>query len=277
MRRKIWGTPHQRSTPRHGYASSKAPSTCKAPAAPARVDAGKQRHGDARRQPAAPDFKETPPLERVPRRFLRRPPTVTVTPYSPEPLGCLRDVHNELRRGLGPHEAVRLDCGAVALWARGLSTYFTAKIEPIVPSGAAVASPRPSLRSRGGRIDPVLPPENISCCVRTGSGLTDAPTATKCIEKSRRLRPVAGLCPSPGRQSWSGPVAGGLTIDEVQLALREKTKGETKNGKIAKRLARRRRHVEAVLAAERGRHHGSRIICGLLRGRAENSRHRFCG
>ena len=246
MRRKIWGTPHQRSTPRHGYASSKAPSTCKAPAAPARVDAGKQRHGDARRQPAAPDFNETPPLERVPRRFLRRPPTVTVTPYSPEPLGCLRDVHNELRRGLGPHEAVRVDCGAVALRAWRVSTHITAKIEPIVPSGAAVASPRPSLRVSWRRVDPLLPVANTRGSSGISRGLTDAPTTEKCIEKSRRLRPVVSLRPSPGRQSWSSPVAGGPEEYALQLALREKATGETKNGKIAKRLARRRGHTKTL-------------------------------
>ena len=93
-------------------------------------------------------------------------------------------VRHELRRGLGPDEAVRVDCGAVALWARGLSTYFTTTIEPIVSFSFEVASPRLGLRSRGRRIDPLLPIENISGSSGAGSGLTDTPTTTKRPEKS---------------------------------------------------------------------------------------------
>ena len=155
-------------------------------------------------------------------------------------------VHNELRRRLGPDEAVRVDCGAVALWARGLSTYFTAKIEPIVPSGAAVASLSASLRSRGRRTHPLLPVEDISGSIGISSSFTDPQTTEKCIEKSRRLRPVVGLRPSVRCVARSSPVAGRLKINKVQLALRPKATGETKDRAIAKRLARRRGHTKTL-------------------------------
>ncbi len=41
-------------------------------------------------------------------------------------------------------------------------------------------------------------------------------------------------------------MAGGLAEYALQLALRPKATGETKNGKIAKRLARRRGHAQTL-------------------------------
>ena len=149
-------------------------------------------------------------------------------------MGSICNVLNELRGRLGPHEAVRVDCGAVALRAWRVSTHITAKIEPIVPSGAAVASPRPSLRVSWRRVDPLLPVANTRGSSGISRGLTDAPTTEKCIEKSRRLRAVAGLRPSVRCLERSSPVAGGPTKYALQLAVRPKAPSAAKNGKITK-------------------------------------------
>ena len=92
-----------------------------------------------------------------------------------------RHVHlrNELRGGLGPHEVVRVDRGAVALRARGLFVDSITETQPTVSFGFKVASLSLGLRFGWRRIDLVLPPENISCCVRTGSSVTDPQTTTK--------------------------------------------------------------------------------------------------
>ena len=161
-------------------------------------------------------------------------------------MGRLRNVHNELRGGLGPDEVVRVDCGAVEIWPWSVPINITAKIEPVISSCIKVAFTSLGLRVSGRRTHPLLPVEDISGSSGAGSGLTDASKVKKRIEKSRRLRPVVGLRPSPGRQSWSSPVAGGPEEYALQLALRPKATGETKNGKIAKRLARRRGHAKTL-------------------------------
>ena len=137
------------------------------------------RDGDARRVPAAPDLKEAPPLERVLGRLLRRPLAEPPAAHPPEPLG--RHVHlcHELRGGLGPHEVVRVDRGAVALRARGLFVDSITETQSTQSLGAAVASTGLGLRFGWRRIDLVLPPENIGCCVRTGSSVTNSQTTTK--------------------------------------------------------------------------------------------------
>ena len=89
-------------------------------------------------------------------------------------MGRVRNIHNELRGGLGPHEAVRVDCGAVALRAWGLSVDSTAAVEPTLALGAAVTFTSLGLRSRGRRIDPVLSATDVSSSIGAGSGLTDA-------------------------------------------------------------------------------------------------------
>ena len=88
-------------------------------------------------------------------------------------------VRHELRGRLGPHEAVRVDRGAVALRARGLFVDSIAETQSTQSLGAAVASTGLGLRFGWRRIDLVLPPENISCCVRTGSSVTNSQTTTK--------------------------------------------------------------------------------------------------
>ena len=75
-------------------------------------------------------------------------------------------VRHELRRGLGPDEAVRVDCGAVALWAWGVPINITAKVEPTQSLGAKVAFTGLGLRSRGRRTHPLLSVEDISGSVR---------------------------------------------------------------------------------------------------------------
>ena len=94
-------------------------------------------------------------------------------------MGRLRNVHNELRGRLGPHETLRVDCGAVALWAWGLFVDTAAKIESFISFGFKVASLSLGLRFGWRRIDLVLPPENISGSSGAGSGLTDASKVTK--------------------------------------------------------------------------------------------------
>ena len=88
-------------------------------------------------------------------------------------------VYNELRGRLGPHEVVRVDCGAVALWAWGVPINITAKVEPTQSLGAKVAFTGLGLRSRGRRTHPLLPVEDISGSSGAGSGLTDASKVTK--------------------------------------------------------------------------------------------------
>ena len=88
-------------------------------------------------------------------------------------------IHHELRRRLGPHEALRVDCGAVALWAWRVPINITAKVEPTQSLGAKVAFTGLGLRSRGRRTHPLLPAANT----RGGSGIsgsfTDASKVTK--------------------------------------------------------------------------------------------------
>ena len=88
-------------------------------------------------------------------------------------------VRHELRGRLGPHEAVRVDRGAVALWAWRVSTHSITKTQPFITLSPKVAFTGLGLRFGWRRIDLVLPPENISCCVRTGSSVTDPQTTTK--------------------------------------------------------------------------------------------------
>ena len=88
-------------------------------------------------------------------------------------------VRHELRGGLGPDEVVRVDCGAVALWAWRVSTYSITKTQPFITLSPKVAFTGLGLRFGWRRIDLVLPPENISCCVRTGSSVTNSQTTTK--------------------------------------------------------------------------------------------------
>ena len=94
-------------------------------------------------------------------------------------MGRLRNVHNELRGGLGPDEAVRVHRGAVALRAWRVSTYVATKVESFISFGFKVASLSLGLRFGWRRIDLVLPPENISGSSGAGSGLTDASKVTK--------------------------------------------------------------------------------------------------
>ena len=92
-----------------------------------------------------------------------------------------RHVHlyNELRGGLGPHEVVRVDRGAVALRARGLFVDSITETQPFITLSPKVASTGLGLRFGWRRIDLVLPPENISGSSGAGSGLTDASKVTK--------------------------------------------------------------------------------------------------
>ena len=88
-------------------------------------------------------------------------------------------VYNELRRGLGPHEVVRVDCGAVALRAWGLFVDSITETQSTQSLGAAVASTGLGLRSRGRRTHPLLSIKDISGSSGAGSGLTDASKVKK--------------------------------------------------------------------------------------------------
>ena len=97
-------------------------------------------------------------------------------------MGSNYNLYNELRGGLGPHEIIRANFTAVALRAWRVFTYSIAAIEPTVPLSITMAFTGLGLRFGWRRIDLVLPPENISCCVRTGSSVTDPQTAAKRIK-----------------------------------------------------------------------------------------------